>query len=77
MNYPEHPFISSLDDLDEEALRTKIAEINKKLGIAYRMNNHDLCNQLRMAIGSYTTKYQEKLRKTQDGTNFDDIIDIS
>jgi hypothetical protein len=77
MDYPEHPLIPNLNDLDEEALRVKLSELNKKLAIAYRMGNHELCNQLRMSIGSYNTKYQEKLRKNQDGTNFDDIIDIS
>jgi hypothetical protein len=77
MDYPEHPLIPNLDDLDEEALRVKISELNKKLSIAYRMGNNDLCNQLRMSLGSYNAKYQEKLRKTQEGTNFGNIIDIS
>jgi hypothetical protein len=40
------------------------------------MGNNDLCNQLRMAIESYQTKYQEKIRNNP-GTNFDDVIDIS
>jgi len=46
------------------------------LSIAYRMGNNDLCNQLRMAIESYQTKYQEKIRNNPN-TNFDDVIDIS
>jgi flagellar biosynthesis regulator FlaF len=40
------------------------------------MGNHDLCNQLRMAIESHQTKYQEKIRRTTDN-NFDGVIDIS
>ena len=73
----EHPLISSIDNLNEEELRTKIAELNKKLSIAYKMGNNDLCNQLRMAIETYQNKYSEKLRKSQSGQNFDGIIDIT
>lgn len=72
----EHPLIGSLQNLDTEELLEKITELNKKLSIAYRTGNNDLCNQLRMAIESYQTKYQEKIRKGTD-KNFDDIIDVS
>ena len=72
----EHPLIGSLEALTPEQLQEKITELNKKLGIAYRMGNNDLCNQLRMAIESHQTKYQEKIR-SGPGTNFDDVIDIS
>ena len=72
----EHPLISSLDSLTTEQLSDKISELNKKLGIAYRTGNSYLCDQLRMAIESYQTKYQERLRGSCD-TPFDDVIDIS
>jgi hypothetical protein len=72
----EHPLISSLDSLTTEQLSDKISELNKKLGIAYRTGNSYLCDQLRMAIESYQTKYQERLRGSGD-TPFDDVIDIS
>ena len=72
----EHPLISSLDSLTTEQLSNKISELNKKLGIAYRTGNSYLCDQLRMAIESYQTKYQERLRGSGD-TPFDDVIDIS
>jgi len=72
----EHPLISSLDSLTTEQLTDKISELNKKLGIAYRTGNSYLCEQIRMAIESYQTKYQERLRGTGD-TPFDDVIDIS
>lgn len=72
----EHPLISSLDDLTLEQLSEKISELNKKLGIAYRTGNSYLCDQLRMAIESYQTKYQEKL-KGGPGTPYDEVIDIS
>jgi hypothetical protein len=72
----EHPLIPSLDDLTLEQLSDKISELNKKLGIAYRTGNAYLCDQIRMAIESYQTKYQEKL-KGSSGTPFDEVIDIS
>jgi len=72
----EHPLISNLDDLSLEQLSEKISELNKKLGIAYRTGNAYLCDQLRMAIESYQTKYQQKL-KGDSGTPFDEVIDIS
>jgi hypothetical protein len=72
----EHPLISSLDDYTAEQLLEKITELNKKLGIAMRMGNAHLCNQIRMAIESHQNKYQEKIRKNPD-TNFDSVIDIS
>jgi hypothetical protein len=72
----EHPLVASLDSLTSEQLLEKITELNKKLGIAYRTGNGHLCNQIRMAIESYQTKYNEKTRR-DSGTAFDDVIDIS
>ena len=72
----EHPLIGSLEDFTADQLLDKINELNRKLGIAYRMGNNDLCNQLRMAIESHQAKYQEKLRG-DPGNNFDSVIDIS
>lgn len=72
----EHPLIGSLDEFTPDQLLEKITELNRKLGIAYRMGNGHLCNQIRMAIESHQTKYQEKMRK-DSGTAFDDVIDIS
>jgi len=77
MEYPEHPLISNLDHLTEEELREKIAELNKKLSVAYRLGSHHLCNQIRMSLASYQTKYQEKLRKNTSNNDFDDMIDVS
>jgi hypothetical protein len=72
----EHPLIPNLESLTTDQLLEKITELNKKLGIAYNTGNGHLCNQIRMAIESYQTKYQEKLRQNPN-TNFDDVIDIS
>ena len=72
----EHPLISNLDSLTLEQLQEKISELNKKLAIAYRTGNGHLCDQLRMALESYNSKYFEKQRK--DGNDvFSDSIDIS
>lgn len=72
----EHPLIGSLEQFTADQLLTTITELNRKLSVAQRMGNSDLCNQIRMAIESHQTKYQEKLRKDTDN-NFDDVIDIS
>lgn len=72
----EHPLIASLDSLNEQQLLDKIAELNKKLSIAYRGGNQYLCNQLRMAIETYQNSYQLRIKK-DSSNNFDQIIDIS
>ena len=72
----EHPLIGSLEDLSPDQLLERITELNRKLGIATRMGNAYLCNQLRMAIESHQTKYQEKIRRDSNN-NFDSVIDIS
>lgn len=77
----EHPFINGLDDLSLEQLGSKISELNRKLSIAHRTGNGYLCDQIRMALDSYQSKYREKLNTVfQSGNtdnNFDDKIDIS
>lgn len=72
----EHPLIGSLEEFTPEQLLDKIAELNRKLHIAYNTGNGHLCNQLRMAIESHQVKYQEKMRKKTDN-DFEDVIDIS
>jgi hypothetical protein len=72
----EHPLIGSLDEFTAEQLLDKITQLNRKLTIAMRMGNAYLCDQLRMAIESHQTKYQEKIRGNPDN-NFNDVIDIS
>jgi len=41
------------------------------------MGNHDLCNQIRMAVETYQYKYQQKLRASQSGTDYEGMIDIT
>ena len=71
----EHPLIGNLDDLTADQLQEKISELTKKLSIAYRTGNSYLCDQLRMALESYQTKYQDRIRGSS--TPFDEVIDIS
>lgn len=73
----EHPLIANIDGLTADQLLEKISELNRKLGIAMGMNNHWLCQQLRMAIETYQSKYTEKMRQGSSDNNFDDVIDIS
>lgn len=73
----EHPLILNIDNLTTDELSSKITELNKKLGIAYRLGNNDLCNQLRMALETYQNKYQEKLKENQSKNDFDGMIDIT
>ena len=75
----EHPLISGLDELTQEQLTEKITELNNKLNIAYRTGNGHLCNQIRMALESYTNKLREKQAKAYEDAqkNFDDKIKIS
>ena len=74
----EHPLIGNIDHLTEDELSEKINELNRKLNMAIRSGNGHMCNQLRMAIESFQSKYQQKLQEARKGqsTNFDDKIDI-
>jgi hypothetical protein len=76
----EHPLIGNLDELTVEDLSKQVTDLNHKLTIAMRSGNGHLCNQLRMAIESYQTKYQDKVqstyRKQIEDSNFNSKIDI-
>ena len=74
----EHPFIkqNDLKELSLEQLQEKMAKLMENLTFAYRTGNGYLCDQLRMALESYNTKYFEKLKKG-NGDPFDEVIDIS
>jgi hypothetical protein len=78
----EHPFIHNLTDLTVEELTAKISDLHKKLSIAHRSGNSYLCDQIRMALNSYTSKQREKLdeqfrKSAGDADPFNDKIDIS
>ena len=71
----EHPLIGDIDNLTQEELIEKISELNRKLNIAYRSSNGQICNQ----IESYTNKLREKQAKAyeESNQNFKDKINIS
>ena len=74
----QHPLIGNLDDLTQDQLTERITDLNRKLGIAMQHGNGHLGNQLRMAIESYQTKYQEKLRDSYaNSSSFTDKINIT
>ena len=77
----EHPLIHDIDSLTLEELGSKISDLNRKLAIAHRMGNGHLCDQIRMALASYSSKHQEKLAEMfkpgNNGANFDEKINIS
>jgi hypothetical protein len=78
----EHPFINNLEDLTVEQLGSKISELHKKLSIAHRMGNSYLCDQIRMALESYTGKHQQKMMALNapppgEDASFNNKIDIS
>jgi hypothetical protein len=74
----QHPFIGKLDELSTQELSEKINDLYKKLRVATISGNGHLANQVRMAIESYETKYQERLREELGGDdNYQTNVDIS
>ena len=76
----EHPLVGGLDHLSLDELTSKISELHRKLAIASRSGNGNLCNQIRMALESHQSKYNEKLQqlnRKNGGSDFSDKIDIS
>lgn len=74
----EHPLIGNTEELTLDELSQRVNDLHKKLGIAQRSGNGHLCNQLRMALETFTGAYQRKLAAThkQDGVDFGNIINI-
>jgi len=73
----EHPLIGNLDELSTDQLTAQISDLSRKLGIASRTGNAQLCNQIRMALESYQTKYQEKLQADYNRRLADAKIDTT
>jgi hypothetical protein len=78
----EHPLIGDINDLTIDELSARVSELSNKLNIATGMGNAHLCNQIRMALETYRSKYQEKLqdsyKKQEEAShiNFDNKINI-
>ncbi len=74
----QHPFIGNLDELSTQELSEKINDLYTRLRIAMTSGNAHLCNQIKMAIESYETKYQTRLREESgDDDSYQDNVDIS
>ena len=75
----DHPLVSNLSSLTIDELGNQISELHKKLGIAQRMGNGWLCDQLRMALENYQNQLRVKTDETlrKGGDNYNEIIDIS
>jgi hypothetical protein len=76
----EHPLITGVDTLTVDELQSRIADLTKKFNIASRAGNAHLANQIRMALETFNTKYQERMREQwakKSGPDFSDRIDVS
>ena len=78
----EHPLITDADSLTTEQLQTRVSDLSKKLGWAYRSGNAHLEQQIRMALDTYQTKLAQRQQEewdknSRDNPNFDGKINIS
>jgi hypothetical protein len=75
----EHPLIGNLDELTIEQLSEKINDLHRKLTVAHRSGNGYLCDQIRMAIESYSNKLRQRQQEQYEAAqqSFDDKIKIS
>lgn len=78
----EHPLITDIDHLTLEELQTQISDLNRKLSFAMRIGNGQLANQIRLALNTFSSKYQEKVEaqyaaQNKNGKDFSDKINIS
>ena len=62
----EHPLITDIENFTIDELQSKISELQKKLSFAQRTGNGNLCTQIRMAIETFSNRYQSKLQAMQD-----------
>ena len=72
-----HPFINDLSDKSLEDIQTAIAELNKKLNFAYRIQNGPMINQLRMALESYNFENSRRMDEIYKKQNIQNQINIS
>lgn len=78
----EHPLITNLSSLTVDELQSKISELNRKLAWATRSGNAGLVYQIRLALDSYNSTYQQKVADINKESNkhnpdFSDKINIS
>ena len=55
-----HPLIGDISSHSLEELGDKIADLNKKMAFAGRINNPAMIQQLQMILASYRNEYMKK-----------------
>ena len=55
-----HPLIGDISNFTLEELGDKIAELNKKMAFAGRINHPGMIQQLQLILSSYRGEYQRK-----------------
>lgn len=78
----EHPLVDIDPNLSVEELQTKINELTRKMGVAYRSGNVYLVTQIQMALEAFRNRYQQKMQEmyesqNRSGPDYSDKIDIS
>ena len=78
----EHPLITDIEHLTVDELQSKISELQKKLNFATRSNNGHLASQIRMAIETFSNRYQAKMQaihaeQIKNSPDHSDKINIS
>ena len=74
-----HPLQSDICKLTDLELEEKIRELNKKMIIAYRVQNHELLTQVHTFLNIYNTEFRRrgdsKIKKDL-GKDIDGLINI-
>ena len=58
--FTSHPLIGDISNLTLEELGDKIADLNKKMAFAGRINHPGMIQQLQMILASYRGEYMKK-----------------
>jgi len=61
-----HPLSPDLTKLTDEELHTKRAELQTRLGYAYRIGNGDMVHQLTLIIQDYALEVEARNKKMLD-----------
>ncbi len=77
-----HPLIGDLSVMSMDDLHKKYADLNKRVGQAYRIGMSDAVQQLQMLMGDYQAEINRRNEKlmaemAEKSSEFKHIIDIS
>jgi hypothetical protein len=61
-----HPLSPDLSKLSDEELHSKRAELQNRLGFAYRIGNGDMIHQLNLLIQDYALEVEARNKKMMD-----------